>query len=85
MLDQSECSAYRTLANCQINSTTQGSISEGIGADIDEETSSGSQVSLEDEGIEELAALSIANNDQITVKVCAKFRFGEKSCCFDRR
>jgi len=70
VLDQTESSSMRNLSDFQINSTTQGSMSEGISADIDEQSLSNSQPSLDDEGIDELSALSNGKNDQITVKVC---------------
>jgi hypothetical protein len=63
----------RNLSDFQINSTTQGSMSDGISADIDEQSLSNSQPSLDDEGIDELSALSNGKNDQITVKVCYLF------------
>ncbi len=44
-------------------------MSEGISADIDEQSLSNSQPSLDDEGIDELSALYNGKNDQITVKV----------------
>ncbi len=69
VLDPTESSSITNLSNFQINSTTQGSMSEGISADIDEQSLSNSQPSLDDEGIDELSALYNGKNDQITVKV----------------
>lgn len=48
-------------------------MSEGINADIDEQSLSNSQPSLEDEGIDEFLALSNGKNEEITVKVCDGF------------
>ncbi len=63
----------KTLSDFQINSTTRSSMSEGINADIDEQSLSNSQPSLEDEGIDEFLALSNGKNEEITVKVCDRF------------
>jgi len=78
VLDQRESSPMRNLSDFQINSTTQGSMSEGISADIDEQSLSNSQPSLDDEGIGELSALSNGKNDQLTVKVCYLFNILNK-------
>ena len=65
VIDPTESSSsMKALSDFQINS----SISDGIGADIDEQSLSNSQPSL-DEGIDELSALSNWKNDHITVKV----------------
>jgi hypothetical protein len=74
VLDQTESSSsMKNLSDFQINSTTKGSMSEGISVDMDEQSRSNSQPSLEDEGIDELSALSNWKNEQITVKVCYLF------------
>ena len=51
-------------------------MSEGISADIDEQSldnRSNSQHSFEDEGIDDVSPLSNGKNDQITIKVCYLF------------
>jgi hypothetical protein len=62
----------KRLSDLQINSTRCGSMSEGISADIDEQSldnRSNSQHSFEDEGIDDLSTLTNGKNDQITIKV----------------
>lgn len=70
VLDQTKSSSIKHLSDFQINSTTQGSMSEGISADMDEQSLSNSQASFEDEGIDESSPLSNGENDQMIVKVC---------------
>lgn len=53
-------------------------MSEGISADIDEQSLSKSQSSLEDEGIDELSALSNGKNDEMIVKVYYLYICGER-------
>lgn len=77
-MEQTQSSLNKAFGNFQINSIAQGSISEGIAADIDEHSPSDSEASLEDEGIEEFVALNNRTNDEITVKVGGGLPIREK-------
>lgn len=69
------------LSDLQINSTACGSMSEGISVDADDRSlsnRSNSQLSFEDEGIDEPLTLSNGKLDQITVKVCIILYINEK-------